>query len=82
MRYIKIEFTSGLSGFAWQEINDIGVLACYRNADGGIMNLQDDRGETLVYEAKVVEDNVTPPFDTSNLSKPVILDDHVFFTGE
>lgn len=63
MRYIKIEFTAGaLDGVAYQKVNRDGVVVEYLDEQGKKVDLVDNKGADLKYEARVVEDDTTPPF--------------------
>lgn len=61
MRYNKIEFTSGLGGFAYQQINDNGEVEKYLTEDGKVIDFMKD-GKEIVYEARFIEESAEVPF--------------------
>jgi len=69
MRYIKIQFTDGLSGFGYQEID----------ANGNCIRILDEKGSDIAQEIEKqatgsvwVEDDVLPPFSTETFVDPSI----------
>ena len=71
MQYHKIEFTSGLKGFAYQQVNDIGEATQYFWEDGKKIDFIKD-GKEIVYEARFVEENVAVPFTTKDDVAPLM----------
>jgi len=66
MRYIKVKFTSGqLDGVAFQEVDSYGSVRRYLDEKGDQINTKDEKGNELIYEAYVVQDDATPPFPPS-----------------
>lgn len=73
MRYNKIEFTNGLSGNAYQLVNDFGEVLGYYEDDGKKIDFVRDEKE-IVYEARFVEENAKVSFQREEIADVVSQD--------
>lgn len=62
MQYNKIQFTSGLTGFAYQEIDGRGICIAYLDELGQEIMMTDVNGASIVCESSVIDDNCITPF--------------------